>query len=148
MRPRCYFILSCCKHRIMPTAYRFRMYQGNGSTCLRAPYTFVINIGKGTRTVLPALLLYIVLLLLTIWPIYPYRVREGHPRSCTGDIASRARPRRRHLPAVFNPILPEPCAGRAAQRACAAKYVPVLLADFLPMHHKRKSLLIHIMLVG
>ena len=28
--------LSCCKHRIMPTACRFRIYRGNGSTCPRA----------------------------------------------------------------------------------------------------------------
>lgn len=118
------------------------------------PYTFVINIGKGTHgasvirshlpATLPPLPFHTHPVFSRMWhdvgcvDLAPrrraHRVGEGHSRPCTGDIASCASPCNGDLAAVFNSILPEPCAGRAAQRACATMYVTVLSPTLLPMH--------------
>jgi len=119
------------------------------------PYTFVINIGKGTHgcrygaltsRYLPPLssLVYvlegiiIIACVLTFLPATSrriHRIREGHSRARTGDIASRTSPCCRHLTALFNSILPEPCAGCAAQRPCATTYV--LSPTLFPTHEKK-----------
>jgi hypothetical protein len=131
--------LSCCKHRIMPTAYRFRMYQGNGSTCPHARIrSSLISAKVRARCPLYTFSLTSCCPPSSISCPYPvfsrmrfgthdlgcvdlrraHRVREGHSRPRTGDTASRASPCCGHLAAVFNSILPEPCAKCAAQRAC------------------------------
>jgi hypothetical protein len=138
----------------MPTACRFRMYQGNGSTCPHAlTRSSLISAKVRTRFFQrysaltfrypPCFFSCMRFGLLT----YPHRAREGHSRPRTGDIASRASPCCRHLAAVFNSVLPEPCAGRAAQRACATKCVTVLLSRPSFRCTQKKSLLIRFMLV-
>lgn len=110
-------------------ACRFKMYQGNGSTCPRARIRSSLILVK-VRTG-PLLLSSIFMWGIVLIPApTSQRIRKVHPRPRTGDIASCASPCCRYLPAVFNSILPEPCAGRAAQRACATMCVLSLDSPF------------------